>query len=347
MRFKKSEILNQDHIRLIHRLKKDLSAPRRILVTTHQGPDGDGMGSSQAIYSFLKKQGHDVSIIVPNDYPDYLQWLPFNDVVVNYMRQKPLAEELIEKTEFVFHMDYNHLKRSADMMRSLYQCKAVRVVVDHHLKPELPAKYIFSETEVSSTCELLFGIMKQWNASLIDFDIATCLYTGVMTDTGSFCYRSADAKTFSVAAELLRYGIDRAAIYDHVYDNYSENRTRLMGYCLNEKMEVFHQYRTALISLNLEEQERFGFVIGDTEGFVNLPLSIKGLRFSALFLEKEDKIKMSFRSKGNFSVNDFSKKHFGGGGHMNASGGDVKIPMNDLIRQFCELLPLYEKELNE
>ena len=339
--------MNQKHIRSIYWLKKELSAPRRILLTTHQGPDGDAMGASLALYHFLIKQGHDVSVVTPNDYPEFLHWLPSNAVVVNYMRQKPLAEELIEKTEYVFHLDYNHLKRSADMSRTLYQCKAVRVLIDHHLAPELPSKYIFSETEVSSTCELLFCMMKQWDARLIDRDIATCLYTGIMTDTGSFCYRSTGKQTFSVAAELMGYGIDRAEIYDKVYDNYTEGRMRLMGYCLNEKMEVFPQYCAALISLNLEEQGRYGFVVGDSEGFVNLPLSIKGIRFSAFFLEKEDKVKISFRSKGNFSVNDFSKKHFNGGGHLNAAGGDSKKPMNELLQQFRELLPLYEKELND
>ena len=339
--------MNHRHIRLIHRLKTELSAPRQILLTTHQGPDGDAMGASLALYRFLKKQGHEVHVVTPNDYPEFLHWLPSNAEVVNYMRQKPLAETLIENAAYVFHLDYNHLKRSADMSRSLYQCKAVRVLIDHHPSPELPSKYIFSETEVSSTCELLFFIMKQWDAALIDRDIATCLYTGLMTDTGSFCYRNANsAKTFSAAAELMGYGIDRTEIYDKVYDNYSENRMRLMGYCLNEKMEVFPHYRTALISLNLEEQKRYGFVVGDSEGFVNLPLSIKGIRFSTFFLEKEDKVKISFRSKGNFSVNDFSRKHFKGGGHLNASGADSKKSMCELIQQVRELLPLYEKELN-
>jgi len=317
------------------------------VVTTHQGPDGDAMGASLALYHFLKKRGHDVHVISPNDYPEFLHWLPSNPTVVNFMRQKPLAEELLEKAEFVFHVDYNHLARSADMTRYLYKCKAVRVLIDHHPNPELHSKYVFSETEVSSTCELLFCILKQWDASLIDRTIATCLYTGIMTDTGNFCYRSTGAQTFAVAAALMDYGIDRAGIYDKVYDNYSENRMRLMGYCLNEKMEIVPQFCTALISLNLEEQQRYGFVIGDSEGFVNLPLSIKGIRFSAFFLEKEDKIKMSFRSKGTFSVNEFSKKHYGGGGHHNAAGGDTKIPMNELIQQFRNFLPLYEKELND
>ncbi len=338
--------MNQEHIRLVLRLKEELSVPRRIVVTTHQGPDGDAIGSSLALYHFLKKQGHDVSVITPNDYPEFLQWLPSNAKVVNYMRQKPLAEALIEKAEYIFHLDYNHLKRSADMVRSLYQSKAVRILIDHHLEPELPAKYTFSEIGVSSTCELLYCIMQQWDTSLIDRDIATCIYTGIMTDTGSFCYRSASAQTFAVAAELMGFGIDRTGIYDKVYDNYSENRMRLMGYCLNEKMEVFPQYGAALISLNLEEQLQYDFVVGDSEGFVNLPLSIKGIRFSAFFLEKEDKVKISFRSKGDFSVNDFSRKHFGGGGHLNAAGGDSKKPMSELIQSFRELLPQYEKELN-
>ena len=339
-------MLNQEQIRLIYRLKKELSfRQRRIVITTHQGPDGDAMGASLAMYRFLKKQGHDVSVITPNDYPEFLHWLPSNEDVINFMRQRQQAEELVEKAEYVFHLDYNSLGRSADMTRFLYKCKAVKVVIDHHPDPGMPHRYLFSDTEVSSTCELLYCIMKRWDFELIDRDIATCLYTGVMTDTGSFCYRSAGTQTFWVAAELMRCGIDRPAIYEKVYDNYSENRMRLMGYCLNEKMEVFPQYNTALISLDLEEQQRYGFITGDSEGFVNLPLSIKGIRFAAFFLEKEDKTKMSFRSKGGFSVNDFAKKHYGGGGHINAAGGDSKIPMTGLIQQFRELLPLYEKEL--
>lgn len=338
--------MNREHIQSINRLKEELSVPRKTVITTHQGPDGDAMGSSLALCHFLKKQGHEVTVITPNDYPEFLQWLPFNADVVNYMRQKPLAEVLIEKAEYLFHLDYNHLKRSADMMRSLYQCKAARVLIDHHPKPELPAKYVFSEIEVSSTCELLFCIMKQWNPHLIDRNVATCIYTGIMTDTGSFCYRSAGAQTFAVASELMSYGIDRTEIYDRVYDNFSEGRMRLMGYCLNEKMETFSQYRTALIGLNLEEQKHYGFVVGDSEGFVNLPLSVKGIRFAAFFLEKDDKIKISFRSKGNFSVNDFARKHFGGGGHLNAAGCDTKISLDEAIRKFRELLPFYEKELN-
>ena len=338
--------MNQEHIRITLSLKEELSVPKQIVITTHQGPDGDAMGASLALYQFLRKQGHDVTVITPNDYPEFLQWLPFNSQVVNYMRQKSTAEELVEKAGYIFHLDYNHIKRSADMARLLSRSNAVRVLIDHHLHPALPVLHMISETEVSSTCELLYLMMKTWDAQLIDRDIATCIYTGIMTDTGCFCYRSAEAHTFRIAAELMSYGIDRTGIYDLVYDNYSESRMRLMGYCLNNKMEVFPEYCAALISLNLEEQERYGFVVGDSEGFVNLPLSIKGIRFTAFFLEKEDKIKISFRSKGNFSVNTFAKNHFGGGGHLNASGGDSRNTLEECVRTFRELLPLYKKELH-
>jgi phosphoesterase RecJ-like protein len=263
------------------------------------------------------------------------------------MRQKHLAEELIHKAGWVFHLDYNHFKRSGDMQRLLHQCKATRVMIDHHPDPELAAKYVFSEPTASSTCQLLYHILKRWDSALLDNSIATCLYTGMMTDTGNFSYRSTNADTFQTAAELMECKIERATIYENVYDNYSENRMRLMGYCLNELMITLPQYNTAMIGLTLKDQERYGFVVGDNEGLVNLPLSIKGMRFSAFFLEKEDKIKISLRSKENFSVNNFARKHFGGGGHLNAAGGDSKIPIYELMQQFRDLLPQYEKELTQ
>ncbi|MDR0815275.1 MAG: bifunctional oligoribonuclease/PAP phosphatase NrnA [Bacteroidales bacterium] len=335
-----------EHKHQIARLKEELSSPKRVLITTHQGPDGDAMGASLAFYQFLKKMGHDVAVVTPNDYPEFLNWLPHNGDVVNYMRQKVLAEDLIANADYIFHLDYNQLRRSADMTNTLANATAVRVMIDHHPEPNLLVKYSFSDTTASSTCELLLTIMQAWNNDLIDSDIATCIYTGVMTDTGCFSFPNATARTFTVASVLLSYGIDRTMIYDRIYDNFSAQRMRLMGYCLNDKMEVFPEYRTALISLNLEEQRRYDFVVGDSEGFVNLPLSIKGIRFSAFFLEKEDKVKISFRSKGDFSTNDFARKHFKGGGHLNASGGETKMALDAAIRQFRELLPAYQKALN-
>ncbi len=340
-------MLHQTQIQSILHLKKELLLPRQIVITTHQGPDGDAMGASLALYHFLKKQGHHVSVITPNDYPEFLQWLPSNGEVINYLRQKSVAETLVGQAAYIFHLDYNSIKRSADMVRVLKKSTAVRILIDHHLNPDLSVKYLFSEIEVSSTCELLYQIMKEWDVNLIDKDIATCIYTGIMTDTGCFCYRSATAQTFMIASELMSYDIDRSGIYDKVYDNYSEDRMKLMGYCLNEKMEVFPEFHAALISLDLKEQQRYNFVVGDSEGFVNLPLSINGIRFTGFFLEKEDKIKLSFRSKGNFSVDAFARKHFSGGGHLNASGGDSKLSLKEAVQRFRELLPSYKKELDE
>jgi phosphoesterase RecJ-like protein len=340
-------ILKKDYLQSILRLSTEFVLPQQIVITTHQGPDGDAMGSSLALYHFLKKMGQCPVVITPNDYPEFLHWLPGNDTVVNFMRQKSQAEALICGAKYIFCMDFNHLKRTADMMRLLYQSKATLVLIDHHPEPDLPAEFLFSDPKASSTCELLYRLMKQWNDRLIDRDVATCLYTGLMTDTGNFCYGSTNAQSFVMASELMGYEIDRLRIYAKVYSDYSEDRMRLMGYCLNEKMEVLPAYRTALIGLNLEEQERYRFAVGDSEGFVNLPLSISGMRFSAFFLEKEDKVKMSFRSTGNFSVNDFARKHFGGGGHLNAAGGDSKRPIAELLQQFRDLLPQYKLLLNE
>ncbi|MDR0713027.1 MAG: bifunctional oligoribonuclease/PAP phosphatase NrnA [Bacteroidales bacterium] len=338
--------MTSDRQQQVINLKNELATPRRIVLTNHQGPDGDAMGAMTALYQFLRKMGHEVTMITPNDYPEFLHWLPCNSETVNFMRQKEMATAIIEKADYIFHLDYNQIKRSADMFRPLSASKAVRILIDHHPDPSLPANYLFSDSNASSTCELLFNILKIWDASLIDRDIAGCLYTGIMTDTGCFSYRSATSYTFTVVSELLVYGIDRDAIYNQVYDNFSAQRMRLMGYCLNSKMEIFPEYRAALITLSLEEQRRYDFATGDSEGFVNLPLSVNGVRFTAFFLEKDDKIKISFRSKGSFSVNDFARKHFSGGGHLNASGGEARTSLDETVRKFRELLPLYKDELH-
>ncbi|MDR1671844.1 MAG: bifunctional oligoribonuclease/PAP phosphatase NrnA [Bacteroidales bacterium] len=335
-----------DQQQQVIRLKDALATPGRIVITNHQGPDGDAMGALTALYQFLRKKGYEVAMITPNDYPEFLHWLPCTDETINFMRQKELATATIEKADYIFHLDYSQIKRSADMIRLLSESKAVRILIDHHPEPSLSADYLFSDTNASSTCELLFDMLKIWDAALIDRDIASCLYTGIMTDTGCFSFRSATSYTFTTVSELLAYGIDRDAIYDQVYDNFSAQRMRLMGYCLNNKMEVFPEYHTAIISLNLEEQRRYDFVTGDSEGFVNLPLSVNGVRFTAFFLEKEDKIKISFRSKGSFSVNNFARKHFKGGGHLNASGGEIRISLDETVKKFRELLPLYKNELH-
>ena len=220
-------------------------------------------------------------------------------------------------------------------------------MIDHHPFPQLSVDFSISRTEVSSTAELVYEfIVALDGATMINKSLADCLYTGIMTDTGCFSYNSSRTRTFEIISKLLTYSIDKDEIFCKVYDNFSAQRMRLLGYCLNEKMQVFPEFCTAFMSLSLEEQDRYNFTTGDSEGFVNYPLSIKGICFTALFIERKDKVKISFRSRGTFAVNEFSKKNFGGGGHLNASGGESNLSLVDTIQKFKDLLPQYAKELN-
>lgn len=329
-------------------LKKLLSEKKKIVVTTHKNPDGDAMGSALGMYIFLKKQGHDVSIITPNEYPEFLRWLPYEKDVIKFNTNKTTANNLFQDAEIIFCLDYNSFERLSGMEKSLSSLKKMFVLIDHHPLPQIKADLLFSVTEVSSTAELLFDVLLNINGvKLIDKDIAECLFTGVMTDTGSFNYSCSRPNTFKVVTELLKFGIDIDKIQSLVYNNFSENRMRLLGYCLNEKMKVFPQYRTAYISLNSEELKKFKFKPGDDEGIVNYPLSIKDIVFSGFFIEKKDHIKISFRSKGSFPANKFSAEHFQGGGHLNAAGGKSEEKFNECIARFESLLPNYKKELNK
>ena len=326
-------------------LKEAFRTPQKVFITTHQGPDGDAMGSMLALYRFLTKAGHQVTPVVSSDYPPFLQWMPGNERVLNFIRQKDQALKCLAEANWIFLLDFNHLNRTAGMYEALTKSTAKRVMIDHHLDPEANVDFLFSEVRSSSTACLLFNILLEWDSSLPDKDIATCAYAGLMTDTGCFSYNIKGPETFEMVAKLMRYGIDRDDVYRKVYDNFSENRMRLLGYCLNQKMEVFPQFSTALISLSMDDQKKYNFAVGDSESFVNYPLSIAGIAFTAFFQEKEDKIKISFRSRGTFSVNDFARAHFDGGGHLNASGGESKLPLEQALQKFRDLLPEYKKQL--
>lgn len=328
-------------------LKKQLDIKNKIIVTTHQNPDGDAIGAVFGLYWYLKNIGKDARIIVPNEYPEYLQWLPGNDTVINFSKEKALAVELIRDADLIFHLDYNDTKRSGDLKDKLDRSNAYKVMVDHHPLPQLDAEIKISDTTVSSTCEMVLElILYLGKTECLDLNIAESLYLGIMTDTGCFSYNSSNPRTFELIAMLLKIGVRKDHIFRMVYDNFSMNRMRLMGYCLNEKMEILPEFNTAFISISLEEQERFNFEAGDSEGFVNLPLSIKGINFTALFTEREDKIKISLRSKGNFAVNAVAEKYFMGGGHMNAAGGESKMPLVETLAKFRSILPLYANDLN-
>jgi bifunctional oligoribonuclease and PAP phosphatase NrnA len=335
-----------ESIQKINELKQLLTTRSKIVITTHQNPDGDAIGSVLGLSLFFQKCGHEVQPIVPNEYPEFLQWLPDNKTVINYNKRKKTADQIFAEADMIFQLDYNDSKRINDMQDIVNSVKAKKIMIDHHPYPQLKVDFSLSSTTVSSTAELIYEFIHALDGGdLIDKSIATCIYTGILTDTGCFSYNSSHARTFEIVSQLLRLKIEKDEIYRHVYENFSARRMQLLGYCLNEKMQVFPEFNTALITINLEEQKRYDFATGDSEGFVNLPLSIKGVHFSAFFMEKKDKIKISFRSRGKFAVNSFSEKYFSGGGHTNASGGESELSLNDTIKKFIDLLPQYAQDL--
>jgi len=322
------------------------ATPKRIVLVIHPNPDGDAIGSALGLTGLLRRHGHECAVISPNEFPEFLRWMPGAGEI--YRLSKNLKETLnvLKAADFIFVVDCNELSRLGGLNEVFMSSGAYKLMIDHHPDPSLKVDCILSDTSASSTAELVYRfIAGTFLLGYMDKDIADCLFTGIMTDTGCFSYNSSNRKTYETVAALIDYGIDKDKIYRRVYDSFSAGRFRLLGYCLNEKMEVIHNYNTAIISLSLEELSRFGFQTGDTEGFVNYPLSIRGLCFSVLLLEREDMIRMSFRSKGNFAVNDFARKHFRGGGHSNAAGGESYESLEQTVTRIKSLLPGYNNEL--
>jgi len=286
-------------------------------------------------------------VISPNNYPGFLKWMPGTEQVIIMEESSAEAMDSLLKADIIFAADFNELTRVKKLNEAFCESKAFKVLIDHHPGPNMDVNCMLSDTSASSTAELVYRFIKETGLhSLVDRDIASCLFTGIMTDTGCFSYNSSGRKTWETVAELLDFGIDKDRLYYLTYDNFSEHRMRLLGYGLNERMEVFPEYCTGIIWFARDDLDKYHFEVGDTEGFVNYPLSIKGIRFSALFVEKEDHVRISFRSKGDFAVNKFSRKYFNGGGHANASGGESYLSIADTVRRFKELLPSYKDELS-
>lgn len=331
---------------IINEIKELLSLSKNIVIITHYDSDGDAIGSALGLYIFLKKKHHKVNIVVPNNYPEFLQWLPENNKILIFSKQKKEVVKLIAQAEIIFNIDYNELSRVKDIEPFIRAANITNILIDHHPDPEPYADYIISDTSVSSTAELVFEFINLSGAQhLLDKSIAECLFTGIMTDTGAFSFNSSLPRTYQIVAELLSLGIDKDKIYSNIYDNFSEHRMKFLGYCLNEKMVIIPEYNTAFISLTKEELKKYKFTPGDSEGFVNYPLSVKGIVFSAIFIEKGALTKISFRSKGNFAVNKFARKYFEGGGHKNAAGGQAELSLDETLKKFVSLLPEYAKEL--
>lgn len=330
----------------IKKVKALLSKPKNIVIVTHWSPDGDAMGSSLGLYNYLIQKKHHVQVITPNDYPSFLAWLPGNKKVLEFSKNAKAAAKAVAKADFIFCLDFNSLKRIDLLGDEVGKSKAPKMIIDHHLQPEDFAEYLLHSIEACSTCELIYDFINlMGDRKKINKDIANCLYTGMMTDTGSFRYPSTTAKTHKIVAELIASGAENAAIHDLVYDNNSEARLKLLGYCLAEKLTVVNELETAFFALSQQDLEKFNYKKGDTEGVVNYALSMRDVRFSAFFVERDGIIKISFRSKGKFDVNQFARKHFSGGGHANAAGGMSALSLPATISKFLDILPEYKKQL--
>lgn len=311
-------------------------------------PDGDAMGSVLGLWRVLQNAGLKVKIVSPTKYPEFYHWMDGHEQVIIFSHHPKQAAHAFNESDLMICMDFNQLSRVGNMKELVENFQGKKILIDHHPYPGDFTDLVISDVSCSSTAELTFSILQSTKfAQFVDTNAATSFFTGIMTDTGSFDFNVSDPRTFETVAQLTRMGIDQLDIHSKVYDNYSADRMRLLGFCLSNRMTVYPEYHTAAMYISLEDQKTFNFVTGDNEGFVNMPLSIKGVVFSALFTEKEKYIKVSFRSKGEFAVNEICEKYFNGGGHRNASGGELYASMQETLAKFESLLPEFEEKIKQ
>lgn len=321
---------------------------KSIVIIPHVNPDGDAIGSSLGLNDVLQNVGFESNVVVPNDLPEYLGWLCSEEIPLIYEHSVLKCQQIIDQADLIFFLDFNDIKRLGKLEEYVGTTSKPVVLIDHHPDPEIKTEFMFSDTDVSSTAELVYDFIEALGMmGNLGTTGANALLTGIIADTGSFSHNASRPDMYRIVSDLIKRGADKEGINESLYNNFSAKRMKLLGYCLSEKMEIYPEYRTAMIWLSAEELKTYDFHTGDTEGFVNYPLSIKGIVLSAFFMEKHDRIKVSFRSKGSFSTNDFSGTHFEGGGHRNASGGETKLPMKGALDLFRSLLPLYSERLEK
>lgn len=325
----------------IERLKETVRDNNFFVLTCHAGPDGDALGSTLSMAHYLKALGKEAVVVAPDAYPDFLAWMPDAQEIVRFDKSREKAELMIAAADVIFAMDYNALSRVDDMGELIGKSKAVKVLVDHHLQPEYFSDLTFSYPHLSSTCEVVFRLVLAMDGcDVLTKAACECIYAGMMTDTGCFSYGPCTQEVYLIISMLMQKEINKDRIYNKVFNNYSEGRLRLMGYVLYEKMRVFAESRSALITLSREEMARFDFNKGDTEGLVNIPLQMKGVYFSAFLREdtEKDLIRVSLRSQGTFPCNKFAAQYFNGGGHLNASGGQFYGTLQEAVEVFEKAL---------
>ena len=332
-----TKVIDED---LIQKTKQLFKKANVIAILSHQGPDGDAVGSTLAMADFLHQMGKQVQVIYPDAFPEFLNWLPGSDKTLSYSMQPKAIESFLSRADVILCLDFNQLKRLGALGEVVAKTTAKRILIDHHPNPDDFADVTISYPKISSTSELIFRyICRSGSFDEMSKASAECIYTGMMTDTGAFTYNSNNAEMYFIISELINKGVDKDAIYNRVFNTWSADRMRLMGFTLNERMTLYPEYATAILYLKLEDVRRFNFKNGDAEGFVNLPLSIKDISCSIFLREDVDKVKLSFRSQGSFPVNKLSAELFNGGGHMNAAGGEFLGSIEEALSIIEKALP--------
>ena len=325
-----------------------LDQPRKVVITTHQKPDADAMGSSLALFHFLKQFGHQVTVISPTNWAAFLNWMPGSKQVLDFESPNENAKNAIDNADWIFCLDFNTLSRTKNMADRLLQSKAERILIDHHREPQTEVfAYGISDTGKSSTAEMIYDfIVNAGHSNMINLEIADCIYAGVMTDTGSFRFPSTTASVHRMVADLKDKGLMQSMVHENLFDNHSEDRFRFFGNVLLNRMEIFYEYNTALIAIPQMDLIKFNIKTGDTEGLVNFPLSIQGIKLAAIIIDRGEERKCSFRSKGDFDVNTFARKYFNGGGHFNAAGGQTKESLAETVELFKKAMKENKEHLS-
>jgi phosphoesterase RecJ-like protein len=330
-------------------VKAILSTPQNVVVIPHKTPDADALGSCLGLKGYLVKKGHNVQVISPTDYPQFLNWMEGNEVVVIYTDEnRQDCAQMINQAGIVFCLDFNNLERINDLGEIVENSQSKKFLIDHHLDPKCFADFAFISTEASATAELIYEfIVKMGDRELIDKSIAECLYAGIMTDTGQFKHNNTNQNVHFVTANLMELGADTSRVASLIYDTNSYDRLKFLGFALSQRLKYLPEYHTAFIAINADDLKKFNSKTGDTEGLVNYALSLDGTVLGVLISERDGEIKLSMRSKGNFSVNDFARKHFNGGGHKNAAGGTSDSSFDETVKKFEEIIKMYKEELNQ
>jgi phosphoesterase RecJ-like protein len=326
-----------------------LNKPFKAVITSHQKPDGDAMGSSLGLYHFLKHLGHEVTVVSPTNWASFLDWMPGSEDVIDFEANKEKATSIIQAADYVFCLDFNILHRTKHLEPIIKEAKALKILVDHHQQPDTPSfAYGISDVMMSSTCEMIYNfIVASGHSNLMNLDIATCLYTGLMTDTGSFRFPSTSASVHKIVAHLKELGLKHSLIHEKIYDNSTEGRLKFMGNAFLNRMTVLPELNTAIMAIPKTDIYKFDLKTGDTEGLVNYLLSIEGIKLAAIVIDREEERKWSFRSKGNFDVNIFARTHFEGGGHANAAGGRSSKSVEETATDFKNIIKEYKSQLTQ